>query len=152
MLAQDHRSAEAVTLEQESLAMHMRVSGEQDLSTINAMLNLGEFQRDLGRNEEAEATLRRALGLENRWLGPNQPETAATKYDLATLLLRKGEGGDALALLRESVDHGLPPRLASGIKTDPLLSALHQDPRFEELVGHVQKVLTGSRHSDPNAR
>ena len=125
----------------------MHVFGERNLSTIDAMLNLGEFQRDLGQTDEAEATMRRSLDLDARVLGPNAPETAVTTYDLATILIRKGQTGEALALLRQSVDHGLPPRLAMGMETDSLLNPLHGDPGFAELVEHVKAVLTPDKQA-----
>ena len=109
MLAEDHRQAEAEKLEQEALEIHLRVFGSENLSTINSLINLGEVQRDLDKDEDAERSFHQALEIEGRVLGPNQPETAATKYDLATLLAHKGQAEAALSLLRQAVDHGLPP-------------------------------------------
>lgn len=92
------------------------------------MMNLGELQRDLGRSEDAKKLLSQALELEGHVLGPDQPETAATKYDLATVAAQDGQVEQALSLLRQAVDHGLPPLNASHIENDPLLTSLHKDP------------------------
>jgi eukaryotic-like serine/threonine-protein kinase len=139
MLAEDHRPAEAEKLEQEALKIHLRVFGSENLSTINSLINLGEFRRDLHEDEDAERSFHQALEIEGRVLGPDQPETAATKYDLATILAHKGQVEAALSLVRQAVDHGLPPRIASAIGNDPLLNSLHGDPRFAALVAQVKE-------------
>lgn len=43
--AENHQPAEAERLQQESLAIHLKVEGAENLSTIHAIFNLGEFQR-----------------------------------------------------------------------------------------------------------
>jgi eukaryotic-like serine/threonine-protein kinase len=139
-LAEDGHLAEAETLQQESLKIHLRALGPENLSTINAMLNLGELQRDLGRFDDAEKQLNQALELEGRVLGPDQPETALTKYDLATVAVHDGQVEQALSLLRQSIDHGLPPINALNMGKDPLLNSLHSDPRFAALVTHAKQI------------
>ncbi|MGA9885073.1 MAG: protein kinase [Candidatus Acidiferrales bacterium] len=139
ILANDHRLNEALKLEQDSVNRHVRASGLENMDTVNAMLNLGEFQRDAGHADDAERTLENLLGIENRFLQPDQGETAVTKYDLASVYLRKGQKQEALSLLRESVEHGLAPRIAQGLPTDPLFSRLHNDRRFIALVVEVRK-------------
>jgi tetratricopeptide (TPR) repeat protein len=139
-LAKDGQLTEAEKLQQESLKIHLRAFGAENLSTINAMLNLGELQRDLGRFDDAKVQLSQALELELRVLGPDQPETAVTKYDLATVAVHDGLDEEALSLLRQSVDHGLPPLNALSIEKDPLLNSLHSDPGFAALVAHAEHV------------
>jgi pentatricopeptide repeat protein len=109
------------------------------------MLNLADFQRDLHHDEEAEKSFYRVLDIAGRVLGPDQPETAAANYDLATVLVRKGQVEEALSLLRQSVDHGLPPRIAFDIGNDPLLDSLHGDPRFAALVTYVMERAATQR-------
>jgi len=135
MLANDHRLDEALELQQDSVNRHLRVFGPANIGTVNAMLNLGEFQRDAGDEDDAAKTFRNLLGIEGRFFGPDQLETAVTKYDLASVLLRKGQRSDAISLLRQSVEHGLAPRILQGLPKDPLFAALHNDPRFAALVG-----------------
>jgi serine/threonine protein kinase len=142
MLAGDGRLDEAIKLQQESFEKHLRVFGPQNIGTINAMLNLGEFQRDAGRDDEATRTLQGLLETESRILGPDQVETAATRYDLASVLLRNGQKDEALSLLGQAIDHGLAPRTALGLATDPLFASLHGDPRFTALVAAVRKKFT----------
>lgn len=139
MLAGDGRLDEAIKLQQESLERHLRALGPNNIGTINCWLNLGEFQRDAGQNDEAMSTFQQLLEREQRVFGPDQGETTATQYDLASILLRKGQKENALALLREAVDHGLAPRIALGLPTDPLFASLHGDARFKALVAQVKK-------------
>ena len=138
MLATADRLDEALKLEQDSLNRHIRVSGKDNLDTVNAMLNLGEFRRDAGREDDAEHTLETLLEIENRSFGPNQGETVVTKYDLASVLVRKGQREEALLLLRQAVEHGLAPRIAQGLPTDPLFTSLHGDRRFAALVAMIR--------------
>jgi eukaryotic-like serine/threonine-protein kinase len=138
MLAGANRLDEALKLQQDSLDRHIRVFGTENLETVNAMLNLGEFQRDVGREEDAEQTFETLLEIENRLFGPDQAETAVTNYDLASVLARKGQRAKALPLLRHAVEHGLAPRIAQGLPTDPLFASLHGDRRFTALVATIR--------------
>ncbi len=139
MLAGDSRLDEAIKLEQESLARYLRVFGTDDKGTVNAMLNLGEFQRDAGQTDQAMHTLQDVLKTEERIFGPEQGETQATRYDLASILLRKGQKNEALAMLQQAVEHGLAPRIAMGLGTDPLFAPLQGDARFAALVAQIKK-------------
>jgi tetratricopeptide (TPR) repeat protein len=148
MLAENHQPAKAVKLQEEALAIHMKVDGLESLATIDSMLNLGEFQRDLGQDENAKKSMYRALELEERTLGPDQPEIAVTKYDLATLLARNGQLDDSFSFLGQAVDHGLPPRIALDIPDDPLSNPLHGDSRFEALVVRAKQRAVAAQKSN----
>jgi eukaryotic-like serine/threonine-protein kinase len=145
MLAEDGRPAEAEKLEQEALAIHLRKYGPDNLDTIDASINLGEFQRDLKHDEDAKKTIRHTLEIEERIFGPDQPETAVTRYDLASVLARSGQIDEALPLLRQAVDHGLPPRLDLDVEKDPVLNSLHGDARFEAIVADARERATGAQ-------
>jgi len=138
MLASDGRLEEAIALQQDSLERHTRVLGAQNIGTIDAMLNLGEFQRDAGREDEALRIFQELLARETLFYSPEQGETAATKYDLASVLLRKGQRDEALSLLTEAVDY-LPPRIALGVASDPLFVSLREDPRFVALIAQTNR-------------
>jgi len=53
--------------------------------------------------------------------------------------LHTGKRDEALALLREAVDHGLAPNIALYMEKDPDLEALHGDPRFAALTAHAKE-------------
>ena len=80
------------------------------------MTNMADIERNMGRDEEAQKLYAETLQLEERVLGPDQRETAVTKYDLACLLAKRGQADEAFALLTHAVDHGLPPRMALDIE------------------------------------
>jgi non-specific serine/threonine protein kinase/serine/threonine-protein kinase len=140
-VALDHEGklAEAEKLERETLDIQLRVSGLENLGTISSMINLGDIERDLGHDEEAEKLYRQALEVEGRVLGPDQPETAETAYSLACVLVRRGQIGSGLSLLRQAVDHGLQARADLGIEKEPYFESLHGDPRFAALVAHAKE-------------
>lgn len=141
MLAASGQSAEAEKLEHQALQLHLKVDGEASLSTVHCLLNLGEVQREEHHDQDAIASFRHALDVEARVMGPDQPETAVTKYDLATMLARNGQNDEAFSLLHQGVDHGLPPRLAMDMVKDPWLDPLHGDSRFAVLISHVNERL-----------
>ena len=138
MLRDDGHIDEALALQQDSLDRHLRVSGPENLGTINAMMNLAEIQRDAHQDDNALQSLNRLVEMEQRVLGPDQGEIYETKYDLASLLVRKGRNQEALSLLGEAIDH-MPRRFLLGVETDPLFRSLHGDPRFAALVAHAKE-------------
>jgi hypothetical protein len=60
-------------------------------------------------------------------------------YNLGGIALHKGNRDQALALLREAVDHGLAPNIALQLEKDPDLESLHSDPRFAALVAYAKE-------------
>ena len=59
--------------------------------------------------------------------------------DLASILALSGKRDEALSVMREAVDHGLPPGGNLQIEDDPDFKALHGDPRFDALVAHAKE-------------
>jgi len=110
------------------------------------MMNAASMEGSMGRNKEAEVSLRRVLERQQRVLGPNQPETAVTLYNLASVVANNGDTKQALSLLRESVDHGLLPRWAAGIGEDPDLNALHGVTGFADLVAYSKARAAAQNH------
>jgi len=94
-----------MVMQRESLDRHLRVLGPENIGTINAMLNFAELQRDTGQDDAAIKTLNELMVIERRVLDPDQGEISATKYDLASVLVRKGKADEALALLDGVIDN-----------------------------------------------
>jgi hypothetical protein len=60
------------------------------------------------------------------------PETAISRYNLAGVAAHRGRRDEALGLLKEAVDHGLPPNARPGMEKDPDLKLLQEDSRTKE--------------------
>jgi hypothetical protein len=71
---------------------------------------------------------------------------------LAVIEEHEGKRDEALKLLREAIEHGLPPEEALDIETDPDLKTLHNDPRFAALVADVKKRATTVARKTPKDR
>lgn len=145
MLADAGQFAEAEKVEQDCLKIEIQAFGRENVATIGSMITMADIQRDTGRDDEAQKQFEETLVLANRALGPDQPEGAVARHDFAELMARQGHTGDALSLLLQAVDHGLPPRMDLGIEKDPFFDSLHGDPRFAALVAHARQVA--AQHS-----
>lgn len=137
ILVGENRLAEADALESEALAIQRRLHGDENLETIHYMMNQTAIEGRMGK--DTEQSLQQQLKLQRRLLGPDQPETADTLYNLASAVAKKGHTNEALSLLRQSVDHGLLARDAEGIGEDPDLKVLHGEPGFGALVAYAKK-------------
>ena len=88
---------------------------------------------------EAEKLCRETLEIRSRVLGPEHRDTATSKYELAGLLARQGRKDEALATLRDAVDHGLPAGTDLYIDQEDDFQSLHGDPRFVGLLAHAKE-------------
>lgn len=138
------RPAEAESLDRETLAIRRRVLGSEHPETLMSMSDLAADLDDLHRFGEAERLYRETIGIKSRVLGPDHPETAVTKYNLACNLALTGHRREALRVLSDAVDHGLPPGDALGIGRDPDFNSLHAEPAFAALVAHIREGTLGA--------
>jgi hypothetical protein len=88
----------------------------------------------LHEQAEAQAIMVEVLAAQRRVLPPDHPRTALTLYNLACLTALQSRRADALNYLRESLDHGMPGRIARSIGDDPDLASLRGDPEFDALA------------------
>src|ERR1700691_1524284 len=102
--------------------------------TLQSMSNLAGVLSAEGQYAKAEKLCRGPLDIQRRVLGPESPYTAISTYNLGGMVAHRGRRGEALSLLRQAVDHGLPGVADLGIDKDPDLKSLHGDPRFAALV------------------
>jgi serine/threonine protein kinase len=133
------RYADTEKLHRETLEISRRVLGPEHPDTLASMNNLAAALSSLDRYPEAEKLERETVNISRRVLGPEHPRTAIFTYSLGQIALGEGKRDEALAHLREAVDHGLQPQFDLGIEQDPDLKALHGDPRFDALVAHAKE-------------
>jgi serine/threonine protein kinase len=139
VLKEEGHYAESEKLVLEALNISRRVLGTEHPETLGLMENLATVLDEEGRYADAEKLLLDTLNISRRVLGPEQPDTALFTYSLGSIALHEGKRDEALAHLREAVDHGLQPGLDLGIEKDPDLKSLHGDPRFDALVAHAKE-------------
>jgi len=65
------------------------------------------------------------MEIRQRALGPEHPDTASITYNLGAVAAHRGRRDEALSLLREAVDHGLPPEVDVDMYKDPDFKSLH---------------------------
>jgi Flp pilus assembly protein TadD len=82
---------------------------------------------------------REVLDIQRRVLGPVNPNTALSVYNLGCLAALQGRRNEAFSLLREAIDHGLRPADDLYLETDSSLKSLHGDPRFAALVADAKE-------------
>lgn len=137
-LTDEGKLDEAQSLEEQVVATRTRVLGADHPLTLSAIGNLANILEREGRYARAEQLQEQARTADVRLLGPDHPQTALATYNLGGLAAHQGHTDEALRLLRESVDHGLPRWVIAGMATDPDLQSLHADPRFAEFLAYAK--------------
>jgi eukaryotic-like serine/threonine-protein kinase len=123
----------------ETLEIQSRVVGREHPDTLQTAVELVRALEGESRYDEAEKLARATLDTQRRVLGTEHPDAARTGYDLACILAHRGRRGEAIAALRDAMDHGLDSDSDLAIETDPELKSLREDPRFEALVAYGQQ-------------
>lgn len=152
ILSKEAKYPEAEKIGRDVLDIRRRVLGPEHPLTLRAMSNLADSLTKLGNWNDAETLLQQALIIQRRVLGPDHPDTALSTYNLACVIAHQGKNGEALAMLRESVDHGLAAWVVREMGKDPDLSSLHNDPRFETLVGYASNHIVAASRKNPAER
>jgi hypothetical protein len=120
--------------------LEKRVEGPEHPATLRTISNMANLYVHWGKYPQAEELFTRTLEIKKRVLGPEHPDAAVTLYSLGEVAAHRGDKDRALALVSQSVDHGLYTYLDLGIEEDPDLASLHGDPRFTALVAHAKQV------------
>jgi serine/threonine protein kinase len=139
ILSLEGRYAEAEQLQRRALDLERRVLGSEHMFTLRSMNNLADILEKEGHYPEAEILSREIRAVDQRVFGLDNPATALTTYDIACLAALQGHREQALSLLRESLDHGLSPKLAAGIARDDNLKSLRSESRFVALVADAKQ-------------
>jgi CHAT domain-containing protein/tetratricopeptide (TPR) repeat protein len=98
------RPREAEKPLRESLALHLKVLGEQHSHTATRCANLAECLGSQGKQAEALLLHRRALDIRLRVHGKRHPDTARSYNEVAGCLLEQGKPREALPLFRRALD------------------------------------------------
>ncbi len=146
ILSDEGKLEEAQALEEQVVAIRARVLGPDHSLTLSAMTNLANILTRRGNFAQAEKLYAQAYAGDVRVLGPDNPTTALSTYNLGVLRLWEGRRDDALRLLRDSVDHGLPNWVIADMPGDPDLKALHGDPRFDALMAYAKSKSAAAKH------
>ena len=134
VLRMSGQSSEAEKLDRSTLEVRQRFLGQEHPETLASMSELAETLDDLHRYDEAEVLYRKSLAIDRRILGPDHPDSAMIEYNLACNLALRGRRSEALTVLGDAMDHGLPVRSALMIEGDSDFQSLRGDPRFTALV------------------
>jgi non-specific serine/threonine protein kinase/serine/threonine-protein kinase len=132
------RLPEAEKLDRETLEIRRRVLGQEHPETLMSTTELAETLDDMHRYPEAADLYRQTIDIQRRVVGADHPVTALTKYNLACNLALSGHKDEALAVLRDAVDHGLPDTYALNAEKDSDLNLVHGDPRFAQMMDDVR--------------
>jgi serine/threonine-protein kinase len=100
------------------------------------LTTLGRAYRNLGRFDDARPLLEEALAIRLRELGPDAPDLASSRTNLAQLLVARGEHEEAERLLRSS---------AATLERD---SVTHARPLASTLAVLGNLLQEGGRHSE----
>lgn len=138
-LRYEKRLGEAANPCRELLERQRQVLGPEHVDTLATLSDLGALLTDEHRYTEAEKYLSEVLETDRRVLGRDHLHTAIAAYNLACDDAMSGHRRQALALLRESVEHGGGPLVAGAIGTDENLKSLHGDPQFQALVAEAKQ-------------
>ena len=136
---------EAQSLEEQVVAARTRLFGPDHPSTLMAVSNLADIYSELGDYGRAEQLFAKTRAIQVRVLGLDNPATAETTESLAALKLREGDRADALRLLRDAVDHGLPGWAVARLATNPDLKALQADPAFKALLASANSHVASPK-------
>jgi tetratricopeptide (TPR) repeat protein len=123
-----------------------RLATEVDPENSMAWANLGAAESTLGRRAEAKTGLDRALQLD--------PANWLAHYNLGLLAVREGDRTSAFHHFEQALatrDPGGQERraLVHELLSEPVLAALRQDPRFEELLGSGGATLHTAQGEHP---
>ena len=131
--------AESEKLYREILPVQTRLVGPANVDTLVLKDRLATSVAKQGRYQEAADLYTEILSIQQQALGRNHPHVATTYYNLACLAAVQNQRDRALALLEESVRHGLLPYIAANMEADEDLKSLHGDPRFAAIVARAKK-------------
>jgi non-specific serine/threonine protein kinase/serine/threonine-protein kinase len=145
ILAHEGRYADAEKMARERLDIQRRNIGEDRSDTLNTLDLLAYILLQEGRYTDAEKLFREEVAVGVRVYGPDNPRTTIAEYDLACSIARQNRRDEAITLLQQAVEHGLPSADVSGMDKDPDLKSLYSDPRFKALAAKAPQAVATTK-------
>jgi tetratricopeptide (TPR) repeat protein len=130
------RYAEAEKLAREALGIEQRVNGPGSLDARGSQDELAEVLEAEGHSQDAEKLYREAI--RNATKTHAVSLLASSWYGLACMSVKAGRHDKALEYLGHAVDNGYP--VPEWITSDPDLTSLHGDPRFDALIAKARQT------------
>jgi tetratricopeptide (TPR) repeat protein len=118
-----------------SLQLCRSFYGENHAAFANALWFMGCAQHAFGQLSDAEGSLRQAITLQRKLLGPESEELALSLTELATVLWRGQRSAEADAAAREALAIYRKHRTSD-------------DPEIARLLGHLATTAIGRRQFD----
>ena len=115
ILSREGRYREAEKLARDVVGIQRRSLGPEHPDTLASLDTLYNVLVGEGRYAEAEKSWQQLREVQRRVFGPEDVQTAVSTYNLACVAAHEGKRDEALSLLREAIDHGIPPSLGLGI-------------------------------------
>ena len=137
-LRMESRFAESEEVSRNTLGLATKVFGAEHVDTLTLRNTIAIDLAEQHKYQEAEQEYYGIRSSQQRVLGPDNPYTAVTTYNLGCLAAVQGNSATALSLLREAIDHGLRSAIAVDMENDDDLKSLHGDPRFVDLVAYAK--------------
>jgi eukaryotic-like serine/threonine-protein kinase len=142
-LRKEGRLAEAESTQRAVLDARRKALGAENPETLRTQGELGATLYAEHKNEEARSLLSARVEAIGRTQGPDA--IAGAWYDYACSAATGGQRDEALALLRQAIDHGYTD--AQSMENDRDLKLLRGDPRFTELMTSARNRIAVSAKS-----
>src|SRR5260370_42197295 len=122
-----------------------------DPKNPDPLIYLGQLFADAGRDEEAEAAMRKSIALSQKNSGPDDVLISRAHYVLGRLLLKKGrkeEGEKELEISKDLRDRERPSNQAPDAGPDPKGHKFSEAANFSE--GKEGVLCDASQHVSPD--
>jgi eukaryotic-like serine/threonine-protein kinase len=161
------RYSESEQLNRAAIEINRRALGPEHAYTLAPMNNLVRDLAMEGKLHEAELLARQTLEISRRSSGPEHPNaeelsrqlvelmrrvygvddirTAASSYELGTVLALEGKAEEAIAVLGDAVEHGLRREKLTAMQTDASLKSLRNSAGFKAVVADARRRVSASK-------
>ena len=144
-LAMEGKLHDAELLARDTFEISRRSAGPEHPNTLDYMQVLRGALREEHQYAEAEVLSRQLVDIMRRIYGADDGRTAAASYELGTVLALEGKPDEAIAVLGDAVEHGLPRETFTAMQTDASLKSLRNRASFKAIVADGQRRAGASK-------